>query len=367
MSDIRMKKLADVLVNYSTKVQRGDWVHINASVLALPLAKEVMSAVLKAGGNPSITLESPDLGASYIAEADEEQLRWTPPLDMHIIDNVDVWIIVEAPENTRAMTNIDPERQQMRNSAYAEWMDIYMKRSAAGELRWVMTNYPCQALAQDAEMSLDEYEGFVYAATFADQDDPVARWREIYEAQEKLIKWLAGKKSVAIRGPHVDLTMSIAGRSFINSCGDENMPSGEIFTSPVEDSVNGWVEFSYPAIYLGVAVEGARLEFEQGKVVKASAEKGEEFLLKMLDTDAGARILGELGIGTNYGIRKFTKNILYDEKIGGSFHLAVGSGFPEAGGKNESSIHWDLISDATYATSMWADDEIFYQNGKFTV
>ena len=367
MPDSRMQKLADVLVNYSTKVKQGDWVHINASYLALPLAKEVMSSVLKAGGNPSVALESPDMVAGYIAEGNEEQLRWTPPLDMHIIEKVDVWIIIEAPENTRAMTNIDPERQQMRNSAYAEWMDIYMKRSASGELRWVMTNYPCQALAQDAEMSLGEYEDFVYAATFADQGDAVKRWQEIFEEQEKLIKWLAGKKTVTIRGPHVDLSMSIEGRSFVNSSGDQNMPSGEIFTSPVEDSVIGWVEFFYPAIYQGVAVEGVRLEFEQGKIIKAGADKGEAFLLKMLDTDEGARILGELGIGTNYGIQRFTKNILYDEKIGGTFHLAVGSGFPEAGGGNESSIHWDLISDARKATTMWADDEIFYKDGKFTL
>ena len=165
----------------------------------------------------------------------------------------------------------------MRNSAYAEWMDIYMKSSASGELRWVMTNYPCQALAQDAEMSLDEYEDFVYGATFTDQDDPVARWRGIFEEQEKLIKWLAGRKSVAIRGPHVALTMSIDGRSFINSSGDQNMPSGEIFTSPIEDSVNGWVEFSYPAIYQGVAVEGVRLEFEQGKVVKPAQKRAKNF------------------------------------------------------------------------------------------
>ena len=367
MSDPRMQKLADILVNYSTKVKPGDWVHINASILAQPLAKEVLSAVLKAGGYPSLTLASPDLDTQYLAEANEDQLRWTPPLEMNVIEKADVWIILEAPENTRSMTNVDPERQQMRNSAYAEWMDIYMKRSASGDLRWVMTNFPCQALAQDAEMSLAEYEDFVYAATFADQDDPVGRWQAIRTEQAHLVQWLAGKKEVAIRGPHVDLTMSIAGRSFINSYGDQNMPSGEIFTSPVEDSVNGWVEFAYPAIYLGVAVEGVRLEFEKGKVVKASAKKGEEFLLKMLDSDEGARRLGELGIGTNYGIQKFTRDILFDEKIGGTFHLALGNGFPEAGGGNESNIHWDLIADGTNATSILVDDEVFYENGKFTV
>jgi aminopeptidase len=172
---------------------------------------------------------------------------------------------------------------------------------------------------------------------------------------------------ITIRGPHADVALSIAGRKFINSDGDQNMPSGEIFTSPVEESVNGWVYFGYPAIHQGTAVEGVRLEFERGRVVNASAEKNEEFLLKMLDTDEGSRFLGELGIGTNYGITRFTKNILYDEKIGGTFHLALGNGFGEAGGENESSIHWDLISDATNETEMYADGQLFYKDGKFVV
>jgi aminopeptidase len=290
-----------------------------------------------------------------------------PPLDMHMIKNANVWIIIEAPENTRAMSNINPSRQQMRNLAYEKWMETYTKRSAAGELRWVMTNYPCQALAQEAEMSLADYESFVYQATFADQVDPVQYWRGIHDEQERLISWLAGKKMITIRGPHADVALSIAGRKFINSDGDQNMPSGEIFTSPVEESVNGWVYFGYPAIHQGTAVEGVRLEFERGRVVNASAEKNEEFLLKMLDTDEGSRFLGELGIGTNYGITRFTKNILYDEKIGGTFHLALGNGFGEAGGENESSIHWDLISDATNETEMYADGQLFYKDGKFVV
>jgi aminopeptidase len=246
-------------------------------------------------------------------------------------------------------------------------MEAYTKRSASGELRWVMTNYPCQALAQEAEMSLADYENFVYQATFADQVDPLQHWRDMHDEQERLISWLAGKKAISIRGPQVDLTLSIVGRKFINSDGDQNMPSGEIFTSPVEESINGWVSFSYPAIFQGVFVEGIRLEFENGRVVNASAEKNEEFLLKMLDTDEGSRFVGELGIGTNYGISRFTKNILYDEKIGGTFHLALGSGFGEAGGINASVIHWDLISDATKETEMHVDGELFYKDGKFLV
>jgi aminopeptidase len=367
MSDIKLNRLANVLVNYSTKVKSGDWVHINANWQAIPLVKEVVAYILKAGGNPSVSLESSDLNEVFMAQAGVAQLQWMPPLDMHMIKNVNAWIIIEAPENTRAMNNIDPSRQQMRNQTYAKWMETYTKRSASRELRWVMTNYPCHALAQEAEMSLADYENFIYQATFADQVDPVQHWLNIHNEQERLISWLAGKKTISIRGPQADVTLSIAGRKFINSDGDQNMPSGEIFTSPVEESINGWVSFSYPAIYQGTSVEGVRLEFEHGQVVKASAEKNEEFLLKMIDTDEGARFLGELGIGTNYGISRFTKNILYDEKIGGTFHFALGSGFGEAGGGNESSIHWDLITDATKETEMRADGELFYKDGKFVI
>ena len=367
MSDIRLNRLANVLVNYSTKVKAGDWVHVNANWQAVPLVREVVAYILRAGGNPSVTLESSDLNEVFMAQAGEAQLRWMPPLDMHMIKNANVWIIIEAPENTRAMSNIDPSRQQVRNQAYEKWTETYMKRSASGELRWVTTNYPCQALAQEAEMSLADYETFVYQATFADQVDPVQAWRNIHDEQERLISWLTGKRTISIRGPQAELTLSIAGRKFINSDGDQNMPSGEIFTSPVEESINGWVSFNYPVIYQGTSVEGVRLEFNRGKVVSASAEKNESFLLTMLEADEGARYIGELGIGTNYGISRFTRNILYDEKIGGTFHLALGNGFGEAGGVNESSIHWDLISDATKETEIHVDGELFYKDGKFAV
>ncbi len=367
MSDIRLKRLAKVLVNYSTKVKAGDWVHISANWQAISLVKEVVTCVLKEGGNPSVSLESSDLNELFMAQAGEAQLRWMPPLDMHMIKNANVWIIIEAPENTRAMSNIDPSRQQVRNQTYEKWMETYMKRSSVGELRWVMTNYPCQSFAQEAEMSLSDYENFVYQATFADQVDPIQFWLGIHDEQDRLVSWLANKKKISISSPQAKLVLSITGRKFINSDGDQNMPSGEIFTSPVEDSVNGWVSFTYPAIYMGTVVEGVRLEFEHGRVVNAYAEKNEPFLLKMLDTDQGSRFLGELGIGTNYGISRFTKNILYDEKIGGTFHLALGNAFGEAGGKNESSIHWDLITDATQETEMHADGELFYKDGKFVL
>ena len=216
-------------------------------------------------------------------------------------------------------------------------------------------------------MSLREFEDFVFQATFVDRDDPVAEWQAIGAMQTRLVDYLKGKQQVELRGPNIELDLSIEGRSFINSDGKRNMPSGEIFTGPVEDSTQGWVEFSYPAIRQGREVEGIRLEFDKGEVVKASADKGEDYLLAMLDSDPGARRLGELGIGTNFGIQRFTKRILFDEKIGGTIHLAVGKGYPETGSQNESAIHWDMICDMREDAEIKVDGEVFYKNGKFTI
>lgn len=367
MTDIRLTKLADVLVNYSTKVKQGDWVHIRAGLPAMPLVQELYSSILKAGGKPTFSIVSDELEALVHEQASDEQLKWLSPLDEKIISEADVYMVIVAPENIRAMSRIDPARQQVRQSGRRKWMDTYLSRSANGDLRWVLTNYPCLSLAQDSGKSLKQYEDFFYAATFIDQPDPVKCWQQVHDDQARLINWLTGRKQVRIQGVNADLTLSIDGRRFLNSDGDCNMPSGEIFTSPVETSANGWVRFTYPAIHLGMEVEGVRLEFKDGRVVSASAEKNQDFLLKMLDMDEGSRFLGELGIGTNFGIQEFSKDILFDEKIGGSFHLALGAGFGEAGGKNQSSLHWDLICDARVDTEMRVDGDLFYQNGKFVV
>jgi len=367
MTDPRTTKLADILVNYSTKVQPGDWVQILADIPAMPLVNELYKSILTAGGFPTVNFASGQLTEIYLALSNEKQLMWANPAAQMIIEKVDVLLSVQAPENTRALSGIDPKRQQMQQLARKEWLETYRKRSASGDLRWNITNFPCLALAQEADMSLSDYEDFIYKATFADHDDPVAVWQKIHTEQQKKVDWLAGKKIFQIKGKYADITMSIDGRGFINSSGDKNMPSGEVYTSPVENSVNGWVEFTYPAIRLGREVEGVRLEFKDGKVITASAEKNEAYLLEVLDTDEGARYLGELGIGTNFGIDRFTKSILYDEKIGGSFHLALGSGFAQIGGQNKSTVHWDLICDAREDTEMIVDGELFYKNGEFQV
>ena len=240
-----------------------------------------------------------------------------------------------------------------------------MHRMAEKDIRWVGTLFPCPAFAQEADMSLAEYEDFVFGTTFADQPNPIAEWMRIHDEQQVIVDWLKGKKYVTVKGPNADITLSIAGRDFINSDGSKNMPSGEIYTSPIEDSANGWVNITYPAIRAGREVEGVYLEFKDGKVVAASAKKNETFLLSQLDADEGARYLGEFAIGTNYGITKFTKNILFDEKIGGTFHLAIGGGFPEIGGKNTSSIHWDFICDIKSDSEISVDGEVLYKDGQF--
>ncbi|MGD9093775.1 MAG: aminopeptidase, partial [Anaerolineales bacterium] len=283
------------------------------------------------------------------------------------MEEFNVFIFIESRSNTKSLTNIDPSRMQLRTRAHSGVVKTFSARSASGDLRWVYTLYPTLAYAQDAEMNLVDFEDYVYGTTYADLDDPVAEWGKFHAFQARLIDWLTGKKEAVIKGPNVDLKLSIAGRKFINADGTKNMPSGEIYTSPVEDSASGWIRYTYPVVYRGREAEGVELYFEEGKVVKATAEKGEEFLNAMLDTDEGARYLGEFAIGTNKKIQRFIRNILFDEKIGGTIHLAVGNGFPEVGATNESAIHWDMICDMRDGGLIIVDGERFYDSGKFLI
>ena len=367
MAEKRLRKLADVLVNYSVKVKPGDWVFITGSMVALPLYKEVYKQVLLAGGNPSVNFYTDDLNELYFKHANEEQINFVSKLQSLPYEEADVLIHLRALENTRALSGVDPAKQSQRAKATSHLMETYMRRAAAKELRWVLTEYPCLALAQEADMSLSDYEDFVYGATYADTDDPVAEWARIHNEQQKVVDWLKGKKTVTVKSPNADLTLSIEGRTFINSDGSNNMPSGEVFTGPVEDSANGWVRYTYPAIRNGREVEGIYLEFKDGKVVKATAEKNEDYMLSQLDLDEGARYLGEFAIGTNDGIQKFTKSILFDEKIGGSFHMALGAGYPETGSVNKSSIHWDMICDIRTDSEIRVDGELLYKDGAFQI
>jgi aminopeptidase len=367
MVDKRLTKLADILVNYSVKVQPGDWALIASDPVADPLLAEIAIQILKAGGHYTLILDSDTVDEAYYQYASDEQLAWVSPTSQLAFEKADHLINVRASQNTRSLAGIDPQKQQKRQLGQKELIATYRARSASGDLRWVIGQYPCLAYAQEADMSLRDYEDFVFKACFADKDDPVGEWQAIHDEQARLIDWLKGKKDVVVRGPNADLTLSIDGRSFINADGEKNMPSGEIYTSPVEDSANGWVNFTYPAVRAGREVEGVHLEFKNGKVVNASAEKSEAYLISQLDLDEGSRYLGEFAIGTNFGIQQFTKNILFDEKIGGTFHMAIGNGFPQAGSQNKSIVHWDFICDMRDDSEILIDGELFYKNGEFKV
>lgn len=367
MSDPRVAKLASVLVNYCVEVEPGHLVAIYGLPAAQPLLLETYREVLRAGGFPYLFASVDGLEELFLSEASDEQLQHVSKVTEMVAGEFDARIVVLSSSNTRNLSTIAPERQQILARAHTAIFETIMKRSAAKELKWVGTLYPTTAYAQDAEMGLEEFENYVYATTYADTDDPVAKWLSIREMQQRLVDWLDGKKRVEVTGPHIELSLSIEDRIFWNSDGRKNMPSGEIFTGPVEDSANGWVQFSYPAVIQGREIEGVELHFEQGKVVKATAEKNEEFLLSVLDADVGARYLGEFAIGTNTKIDRFIKNILFDEKIGGTIHMALGAGYPETGSLNKSAIHMDMICDMRDGGQIHVDGELFYDSGAFKI
>ena len=371
MTDPRISKLAQTLVNYSVKVKEGDLVYIRGydfSLEAMPLLREVYREVLHAGGHPHITLMGEEnLKYIFFSEASEAQLSHVDPVHDYAIRNFDCEIVILGGSNTRFLSGIDPERQSKFANAYSELNKFSLQRSASGNYPWVVTLFPTSGVAQDAEMSLEEFEDFVYNATHANSENPVEAWQRVHDEQQRLVDYLKGKLNVTVKGPNVDLLLSIEGRAFINCDGSLNMPDGEIFTGPVEDSVNGWIRFTFPAIYRGNEVEGVELHFEGGKVVKARAEKNDDFLQGMLKTDRGASYVGEFAFGTNRNIQRFVKNILFDEKIGGTIHMALGYGLPETGSKNESAIHWDMIRDMRDGGQVFVDDELFYESGEFKV
>jgi len=367
MRDPRLEKLADVIVNYSIGVKRGNLVRIGGSVLSLPLIKEMYRKVLAAGGNPFVRLSSEETDEIFLKEASEEQLKFLSPIAIYEIEKVDCVIGIWASENTKGMSNVDPKNIGLSASARKPMMDLYMSRSASGALRWAGTQYPTVASAQDGEMSLAEYEDFVFKAGLLDQPDPVAAWKAVSERQQQLTDFLNGKNDyhvVAANG--TDVRMSVAGMKWINCDGHHNFPDGEVFTGPVIDSVNGQINFSFPAVHHGRECDGVKLTLKNGKVVEASAEKGQDFLYSMLDMDGGSRFLGECAIGTNYNITRYTKSTLFDEKIGGTVHFALGAGYPETGNNNQSGLHWDMVVDLRKGGFIEIDGTKFNVDGRFT-
>ncbi|MDO9128555.1 MAG: aminopeptidase [Anaerolineales bacterium] len=363
MPDPRIAKLSKVLIHYSLEIKPGQQMQIRTHPLAEELTLAVYEESVKAGAQVTIMTATPSADEIFFTHACEAQLDYVSPIRKLVAETFDASLSIWTEHNTRALSGMDATRMARVSKAGAPITKVFFERAAKGELRWCLTAYPSHAMAQEADMGLNDYREFVYAAGMLNEDDPVVFWRKEGESQRRIVDWLKGRDQVEMKGANVDIRLSVKERAFIPCDGQLNFPDGEIFTGPVEDSVNGWIRFGYPAIEYGQEVTDIELWFENGKVVKETATKNQELLTAMLDTDPGARYLGEWGIGTNYGITRFTKNMLFDEKMGGTIHLAVGNGYPESGSKNESGIHWDMLCDMNDA-EITVDGKLFYKNGK---
>lgn len=363
MTDERIQRLARLTVEYSLGVSKGQLVAISGPAFAEPLVLELVREVLKAGGYTFTRVSFPRAEEIFYTHAQDHQLEYVNPINRYTLETVDAYIVIHATDNLKILSNVDPARQARAAKAQTEIQKIFMQRFKQGW--YALVPFPSPSLAQEAAMGTEEYEDFVYHACLADRKDPVKEWQKISAEQAKIKKYLDTKRSVHFVSKDVDLTATVTGRPWVNCDGHLNMPDGEIFTSPVENSVEGTIRFSYPGIFMGKGVDDVTLTFSKGKVVKATAAKGQDLLDQLLKIDEGAQRLGEIAIGTNPGITKFTKNMLFDEKLTGTIHCALGNGFEEAGGKNESAIHWDLLADMTHGGQVYADGELFYKDGKF--
>ncbi len=362
--DQRLSKLARLVTEYSVSVKEGDEVLIRAEVEALPLVRELVKLVVSKGAYPHIMLGDSQIDEIFYRYASSSVLRHLSPIEKFIQERIDVSISIVSNSHTKPLVGVDPERIRVRRAARAELTEIFMRRQATGELRWNVTIYPTNALAQEAGMGPVEYEDFIFSACMVDRDDPIREWRKKAEEQEKIVNLLSRIDELRIVSEDTDLLIKVGGRRWLNDDGRHNMPAGEVFTAPIEDGVEGCVTFSFPAVWGGFEVEGVRLEFRKGIVVNASAEKGMDKLRKILETDEGSKRLGEVAFGLNYNITRPTKQILLDEKIGGTMHMALGAAYPDTGGTNKSSIHWDLILNLRRGR-VYGDNELIYEDGRF--
>lgn len=364
LADQRIERLAKLCVDYCVAVKPKEDVLIDGTGLALPFMDEIYKQCLLRDAYPRIMI-GPGTDYVFFKYAKEHQLEHVSSLDRFIAENIDVHIGIFADINPKRLSNIDPARIRMQRASRAELRETLSKREAEGKFRWTGIAYPLESQAQEASMSLQEYEEFVYSGCMIDKDDPVAEWKKIDRDQEKKCNLLNKAEKIHVIGEDTDLSFSVKGRRWISCSGQKNMPDGEIFTAPLENSTEGTIRFTYPGIFSGREIEDIKLTFEAGKVVKASAAKGDELLQQLLKIE-GANRLGETAIGTNYGITKFTKNMLFDEKMGGTIHMALGfNPIPETGGLNKSALHWDILKDMKKDSEIYADNQLLYKNGKF--
>jgi aminopeptidase len=366
MIDTRVVRMAQTIAQYSVSLKQGERFLIMTSVPGLPLAREVFREALALGALPTVRALHPELDELLYRYGNDDQVRYVPEYEKQELESLNARLVIRGDENVMTMAGVEPSRLTLGRQARRPLLERMMARKAAGELKNSLTQYPTNASAQEAGMSLADYEEFVFRACFADRPDPIGAWRELSRTQQAYVDFLNNVKTLRVEGPGTELTVSVEGRKWVNSDGKANFPSGEVFTGPVEDSVEGRVLFDVPTLFSGQPVENIDLEFKAGKVVAARAERGDKMLQSALDTDAGSRFLGEFAFGLNYGITRATRNILFDEKIGGTIHMAVGAGYPETGSMNRSAIHWDMIKDMKQGR-VYADTKLVYENGRFIV
>jgi aminopeptidase len=363
--DHRVQRLAKLIVDYSLELGERQILRIDCPDVASPLGLGLYRAALEAGSLPYTNLSVDGLLEILLDQGSEEQLAYVSPLQWHEIETIDALATVWSESNTRSLSRVDPGRHARFLGAQRQLSNRRWERISGGEMRWCGTLFPTNGHAQDAEMSLERYEDFVYSACHVDEDDPAAHWRLVAASLHARAEALESVRELRIVGPDTDLRVGVDGRKWIAADGRYNMPDGEVFTSPVETETAGEIRYTFPAIYHGREVEDVRLRFEGGRVVDAEAAKGDEYLRSLLDMDEGARVLGEVAFGLNYEIDRFTRNILFDEKIGGTMHLALGSAFPQAGGANTSGLHWDMICDLREDGEVYADGELVWKAGRF--
>ena len=369
MINTNLEKLAKVVVDYSIKVEKGHLVGIDGPSFVVDMFQALTTEIIKKGAHILVMPHVEGIRELMFKHSTDEQLEFVDYVEKGAYTELDRIIEIRADYNTRKFSCIDPKKMVVARAApeRKELMKIFEKRSSSGELRWLVLPYPCHAYAQEANMDLFTYTDFVNKSLFLDKENPIDHWRNMQKEQEIIIDYLNNVDEIHVIGKDTDLTLSVKDRKWINCCGERNLPDGEVYTGPIENTVNGHIRFSYPGIYSGKEIEDIYLEFKEGEVAKATAQKGQEILDEILKIE-NARRLGEFAVGTNYGITQFTKNILFDEKLGGTLHCALGLGFEKTDSKNKSTVHWDILKDMTLPGSKILDDgKLIYEEGKWKI
>ncbi|MBN1880449.1 aminopeptidase [bacterium] len=358
--DPRLEKWAEVIVDFCTQVQAGERVEITGEIQGEPLMLALYKRCLERGAFPVLRPVFSEAAEIFYHTANETQLTDVSPVSIFDAENTQVSLHVLAESNTRNLTGIDPAKVSKVRKARQ-----HLSRIRKETIRWNITSYPTHAYAQDAAMSIRDLAELVFSAGFLNRPDPLKAWQNLREKQRVIAAMLTGTRTFRVETKGCDLSMGVEGRRICESSGAVNMPDGEIYTGPVENAVNGRIKFSFPGYFMGQVVEGIELEFKNGRVISATADSNEVFLREMLETDEGAHYIGELGIGTNWGVTRFTKNLLFDEKMGGTIHLALGDAYRETLGENRSAIHWDILHDLRQGGRLYADAEVLIEDGLF--